>query len=207
MPSPRSQFHRIVPCVIAVSPRYYWNHRKLFEKAGYYFMHTIHACMAVLETPKSRKIQSEALEVVKNTAALIPEDKPQMIAVRTLAHRGQWATLTELLLHLHAKGRLGTVAVSTWGAEIAHIRNHEKVLQMMVDFFKSHPMKETDDWKNAMRPAYAEAMASCKDAVGKACEKYVVTFDEEADEAPSPAAGSGSGDKKAKKKKIYSQEL
>lgn len=158
-----------------------------------------------METPKSRKIQSEALEVVRNTAALIPEDKPQMIAVRTLAHRGQWAPLTELLLRLHAKVRLGSVAVSTWGAEIAYIRNHEKVLKMMFDFFKSHAMKETDDWKNAMRPAYAEAMASCKDAVGKACEKYVVTFDEEADEAPSPAAGSG--DKKAKKKENVTVRL
>ena len=155
---------------------YFWNFRHDAATArGYHEAAASAAALQVVDPSLPATAREAAMTVVKNVVVLIPEDKPQLLVLRTFAAHSALAELKEILFFLHERRKLGSGAVLEWANRIENIGDHAMLLSVLAGFLREHPSREDDDWMSLMQEARGKVMASCAEQTELDCEWFFVS--------------------------------
>jgi len=182
---------------------YFWNFLHDAATArGYHEAAASAAALQVVDPSLPATAREAAMTVVKNVVVLIPEDKPQLLVLRTFAAHSALAELKEILFFLHERRKLGSGAVLEWANRIENIGDHAMLLSVLAGFLREHPSREDDDWMSLMQEARGKVMASCAEQTELDCEWFFLDPEEQDNTPPKDPPK-----KKPRRRKIYAGEL
>ena len=155
---------------------YFWNFLHDAATArGYHEAAASAAALQVVDTSLPATAREAAMTVVKYVVVLIPEDKPQLLVLRTFAAHSALTELKEILYFLHERRKMGSGAVLEWANRVEDIGDHAMLLSVLAGFLREHPSREDETWMSMMQEAKGKVVASCTEQTELDCEWFFVS--------------------------------